>query len=212
MNAFANTLFALLLSWVKGLVQTVWNMFSGGADGFFVWLGDHWLGLVAVICLLGAAADLIVWLFRWRPDLVWRTKMRRFRAWLSGREMREREEKHFYQGYEEAVDMQQMMGYDVNAAWQDDGSQTENVQEEPIWWDVPETGIAYQTDAASVHAQPRRRRSDKYQKTGRQKKLSQIKDKWQEDETAMLDELPTAVDSKEAFYDPVFPVQEKKQR
>ena len=212
MNAFANTLFSLLLSWVKGLVQSVWNIFSGGADGFFVWLGDHWLSLVVVICLLGAAADLLVWLLRWRPDLVWRTKLRRIHARLTGRAMGDREEKDFYYGYEEGVDMQSAMGYDANALWQEDET-PDSMQEEPAWWDVPETVPVYQpAEEVPAGQQTRHRRSDKYQKTGRQKKLSQIRDKWQEDETAMLDELPTSVDSRQAFYDPVFPQQENKTR
>lgn len=216
MNAFANTLFSLLLSWVKGLVQSVWGMFSGGADGFFVWLGDHWLGLVVFICLLGAAADLMVWLLRWRPDLVWRTKVRRFRARLSGQEMDNRDQQNFYRGYEEAVDMEPGALWEENASWQqDDGYDGTPVPDETVWWEQPETEEAYAQPDALQGAQVRRRRGDKYQKTDRMKALRRIKSKLrdaQEDDTAMLDGLPSSVDSREAFYDPVFPQQENKQR
>lgn len=216
MNAFANTLFSLLLSWVKGLVQSVWGIFSGGADGFFVWLGDHWLGLVVFICLLGAAADLMVWLLRWRPDLVWRTKVRRFRARLSGQEMDNRDQQNFYRGYEEAVDMEPGALWEENASWQqDDGYDGAPVPNEMEWWEQPETEEAYAQPDAVQSVQVRRRRGDKYQKTDRMKALRRIKSKLrdaQEDDTAMLDGLPSSVDSREAFYDPVFPQQENKQR
>lgn len=216
MNAFANTLFSLLLSWVKGLVQSVWGMFSGGADGFFVWLGDHWLGLVVFICLLGAAADLMVWLLRWRPDLVWRTKVRRFRARLGGQEMDNRDQQDFYRGYEEAVDMGPGVLWEENAAWQqDDGYDDAPVQDETVWWEQPEPETVYEQPDAVQSVQVRRRRGDKYQKTDRMKALRRIKSKLrdaQEDDTAMLDGLPSSVDSRKAFYDPVFPQQENKQR
>ncbi|MBR6524505.1 MAG: hypothetical protein IKT57_00880 [Clostridia bacterium] len=209
MNAFANTLFSLLLSWVKGLLQSVYGMFSSGNVGsFFVWLGDHWLGTVAFICVAGAAADLLVWLLRWRPDLVWRTKLRRlFRS--SG----DMEARRFQKGYDEAVDMQQ----DVYAAWQPPQQTAPQADE---WWDMPESVPAYDevpenTFAQFVPVTERRRRSDRYQKTDRMRAFGKIKDRLrevQEDENTMLDGLPPVMDSRQAFYDPVFPQQENKKQ
>ena len=128
MNAFANTLFSLLLGWVKGLLQSVYGMFSGGkVSSFFVWLGDHWLGVVVVVCLAGAVADLIIWLLRWRPDLVWRTRLRHLFGHRTDMGTRQ-----FRKGYNEAVDIQQ----DAAAVWP---QPAEYQPQEEIWWDMPES-------------------------------------------------------------------------
>ena len=109
MNAFANALFSLLLGWVRALVQGLWQLLSnGGAQRFFTWLGDHWIPLVGLLCLTGEAADKLIWLLRWRPDLVWRTKLRHFLARLRGQEMGERAQRTFYTGYRDAVALNQM--------------------------------------------------------------------------------------------------------
>ena len=218
MNAFANTLFSLLLSWVKGLAQSVWSMVSGGGAGsFFVWLGDHWLALVLVLCVAGVVIDLLVWLLRWRPDLVWRTRWRRLFSRREEGTMDRGDERRFYGGYQEGVNWQQDDGYQAPAPWQDEQAwQPQPVQEEPVWWDEAPQGVQ-EEPVYEVQEEPlpqvRRRRSDKYQKTERRQKLSRIKDKLldaQEDDSAMLDGLTPSVDSRQAFYEPVFPQQEQK--
>ena len=209
MNAFANTLFSLLLGWVKGLLQSVYGMFSGGkVSSFFVWLGDHWLSVVVVVCLAGAVADLIIWLLRWRPDLVWRTRLRHLFGHRTDMGTRQ-----FRKGYNEAVDIRQ----DAASVWP---QPAEYQPQEEIWWDMPESVPAQKSAQETLFMQPppvteRRRRSDKYQKTDRMRTFGKIKDKLrevQEDENTMLDGLPPAVDSRQAFYDPVFPQQENKNR
>ena len=209
MNACANPLFSLLLGWVKGLLQSLYSMFSvGKVNSFFVWLGDHWLGVVVVVCLAGAVADLIIWLLRWRPDLVWRTRLRHLFGHRTDMGTRQ-----FRKGYNEAVDIRQ----DAASVWP---QPAEYQPQEEIWWDMPESVPAQKSAQETLFMQPppvteRRRRSDKYQKTDRMRAFGKIKDKLrevQEDENTMLDGLPPAVDSRQAFYDPVFPQQENKNR
>ena len=80
MGGFANTVFSLLLGWLRTVASLVW---SGLADpkgsSLFVWIGDHWIVIAAVLCVVGAAADLAVYLFRWKPLTVWKSYFRRKR-------------------------------------------------------------------------------------------------------------------------------------
>lgn len=85
MNTFADSLFSMLFGWVRTLVQGVWSaVVQGHSGGFFSWLGDHWLWLALIICLICTAVDFIIWMIRWRPYLVWRTKFRRLLRRLRG--------------------------------------------------------------------------------------------------------------------------------
>lgn len=226
MNAFANTLFSILLSWVKSLVQACWDLVSGGgASGFFVWLGDHWLPLAVVLCLCGVVVDLLIWLIRWRPDLVWRTKLRHFSNRLRGREMRSSEQRMFQQGYQDGPEMQEAYGF-YPEAWQPEETQMEPAAS--VWWDAEHQDEAqaeaawqpsYQAPvyeepvyaAPAQEAAPRRRRSDRYQKTDKNAHFSRLRDKlWENsnEEEAMLDGLPPIVDKDQAFYAPVYPKRE----
>ena len=85
MNTFANSLFTVLFGWARGLIQQVWNAaVSGRFSGFFTWLGDHWVWVVLGLILGCTVMDYLIWMIRWRPYLVWRTKMRRFLRVLRG--------------------------------------------------------------------------------------------------------------------------------
>ena len=105
MNAFANALFTLLFGWIRSGVQILWNASTQGhLSGFFTWLGDHWLLVAVFLCLVCTVMDYLVWLVRWRPYLVWRTKMRRFFAALRGRTWTD--SRQFDRGYEAGVQME----------------------------------------------------------------------------------------------------------
>ena len=68
MNAFANSWLSVLLGWVKGIAKAVFDFFSAERSGTFLeWLGDHWLFAAVVLCLFGVAADVLVWLIRYKP-------------------------------------------------------------------------------------------------------------------------------------------------
>ena len=103
-NSFADSLFRFLFGWARTLLQRVWRAaFSGGLSGFFTWLGDHWLVLTLGLCLAGTAVDFIVWMIRWRPYLVWRTKLRHFLRWVRGERAESTDPRRFARGYRSAV-------------------------------------------------------------------------------------------------------------
>ncbi|MBQ7850124.1 MAG: hypothetical protein IJ343_10410 [Clostridia bacterium] len=78
MGSFANTLFSALLGWVQTAASWVWQLFAaGGAQGMMGWLVDHWLMLVIALCAAGVTIDLVVYIFRWQPYRVWRSRRQR---------------------------------------------------------------------------------------------------------------------------------------
>ena len=80
MGSFANSLFTILLGWLQGAVSAVWNAFTTeNGNSFFTWIGKNWLLIAGVLCLTGLAADLCVYLFRWKPYKVWKSFFRRER-------------------------------------------------------------------------------------------------------------------------------------
>ena len=78
-NSFADTVVNGMLSWLKGFASWVLRLFdlagSGGVSPL-EWLSEHWLQLLIVLLIVGVAADIIVWLIRWRPYWVWFRKKR----------------------------------------------------------------------------------------------------------------------------------------
>jgi len=104
MNAFADSLFALLFSWLKPIVQSIWGAVSAGnLNGIFIWLGDHWLWVVLFLVLAATLFDFLIWMIRWRPYLVWKTKLRRLIRFFKYGKEDIQQQRHFQQGYEEAV-------------------------------------------------------------------------------------------------------------
>lgn len=98
MNSFANSLFSLLFGWARTLIRQVWASASSGQyNGFFVWLGDHWIWLVLILCLGCTVLDFVIWLVRWRPYLVWRTMFRRVVRFFRG------DRRRFEEGYQGGV-------------------------------------------------------------------------------------------------------------
>lgn len=84
MNSFANSLFSLLFGWARSIIQQVWTSSASGHFGsFFSWLGSHWLWLAAALALAGTIVDMLVWLCRWKPYLIWKTNARRVARWFS---------------------------------------------------------------------------------------------------------------------------------
>ncbi len=68
-----------MLSWLKGFASWVLRLFDlAGSGGIspLAWLSDHWLQLLIFLLVVGVAADIIVWLIRWRPYWVWFRKKR----------------------------------------------------------------------------------------------------------------------------------------
>ena len=74
MGSFANSLFKYMLGWLQPAVSSVWSAFTNeNGNSFFNWIGRNWIWAAAVLCAIGLAADLCIYLLRWRPYKVWKS-------------------------------------------------------------------------------------------------------------------------------------------
>ena len=75
MGTLANSIFQVLMGWIRAVALEIWNTFSSPEGTTLMgWVGAHWKGLAIGLCALGLAVDLIVYLFRWQPYRVWRSR------------------------------------------------------------------------------------------------------------------------------------------
>ena len=82
MGSFAASLWAVLLSWVRGVAAWLWAALSSPVAGtLFQWLRDNWKPLALLLCAAGTVIDLTVYFLRWQPHVV-------FRSWLERRRLR----------------------------------------------------------------------------------------------------------------------------
>ena len=80
MGSFANSLFKIILGWFQGAVAAVWSAFtSDHGNSLFNWIGKNWLLIAGILCLTGLAADLCVYILRWKPFRVWKSFFHRRR-------------------------------------------------------------------------------------------------------------------------------------
>ena len=80
MGSFLNTVFSILLGWIKGLVSMIWSAFNGQeGESILQFIGKNWIVITAIICGVGLIADFLVYLFRWEPYKVWKTFWRKLR-------------------------------------------------------------------------------------------------------------------------------------
>lgn len=92
MGSFANSVFNVLLGWIRGLVDGLWNLIrSEEAADSLRWVGEHWLVLAVILAAGGILLDYLIWLIRWRPYYVWRSSFSRFKSFFSDRRPREEE-------------------------------------------------------------------------------------------------------------------------
>ena len=74
MGSFANSLFTVMLGWLQSAVSAVWYAFtSENGNTLFTWIGKHWILIALVLCVIGLAADLCIYILRWKPFRVWRS-------------------------------------------------------------------------------------------------------------------------------------------
>lgn len=69
----------VMLGWLKGVASWILGLFDlAGSSGFspLSWLSENWLHILIVLLIAGVAADVLVWLLRWRPHWVWFNKKR----------------------------------------------------------------------------------------------------------------------------------------
>ena len=81
MGSFANSVFSVLLGWIRNLVTQGWSLLSNSENGgFLAWIGENWKVLVLVLCVGGMVIDFLVYLARWKPQKVWASFFRRLRG------------------------------------------------------------------------------------------------------------------------------------
>ena len=77
MGTFADSLFTVLMSWVRALVSGIWALFTSDHTTVLEFFGKNWLAIAAVIIVAGLVIDWIIWLLRWQPYHLWAQKARR---------------------------------------------------------------------------------------------------------------------------------------
>ena len=80
MGTLADSLFNLLMGWVRALVNAIWALFTTDHTTLLEFLGKNWVLIVVVILAAGLAIDWLVWLIRWQPYHLWARRARRFCA------------------------------------------------------------------------------------------------------------------------------------
>ena len=78
MGTLADSLFNVLMGWVRALVNGIWALFTTDHTTLLEFLGKNWIMIVVVILAVGLAIDWLVWLIRWRPYHLWAKRARRF--------------------------------------------------------------------------------------------------------------------------------------
>ena len=78
MGILADSLFNLLMGWVRALVNAIWALFTTDHTTLLEFLGKNWVLIVVVILAAGLAIDWLVWLIRWQPYHLWARRARRF--------------------------------------------------------------------------------------------------------------------------------------
>ena len=74
---YTNAIVDTMLGWLKGLASWVLRLFNLSAGGSpLKFLANNWLQILVVLLIVGVAADIIIWLIRWRPHWVWFRKKR----------------------------------------------------------------------------------------------------------------------------------------
>ena len=78
MGSFANSVFSILLGWVRGAVSWLWNAATSQESSTFMqWIANNWLTLAVILCAAGVVIDFVVHMFRWQPYKVWASFFRR---------------------------------------------------------------------------------------------------------------------------------------
>ena len=93
MGTLADSLFNVLMSWVRALVNSIWALFTTDHMTLLEFLGKNWVILVVIMLAAGLVMDWLVWLVRWKPYHLWARRVRRFLHLPSHEEEEEEERK-----------------------------------------------------------------------------------------------------------------------
>lgn len=96
MGSFANTVFSILLGWMQGLISLIWSaLTTENGNSFLQFIGKNWIIITIILCAVGLAADFAVYLFRWKPYIVWGKQWKRFRKQEGETEEKEQNNQFF---------------------------------------------------------------------------------------------------------------------
>ena len=77
MGTIADSLFTVMLSWVRALVNAIWALFSSEDTTLLGFLGRNWVAIALILVAVGLVVDWLVWLLRWRPYHLLALRVRR---------------------------------------------------------------------------------------------------------------------------------------
>lgn len=77
MGTVTDSLFSVLMGWVRGLVDALWALFSSDHTTALEFFGKNWLLIAGVIIAAGLVIDWVIWLLRWQPYHLWAQRARR---------------------------------------------------------------------------------------------------------------------------------------
>ena len=160
MNNFANSLLHLLLRWMRTLFGSLLNLLQGDDSGMLAWVSRHWIPLAALLLIAGLVLDAVIYMARWRPQYVWRTRMRR----MFNREQESEEELQFNQGFDTSLPDFNFADTPIsdlatNEAISEETLETYLAEPAP----APEESFDYsQLPGAEASSEERRRRSDRH--------------------------------------------------
>ena len=93
MGTLADSLFTVLMGWVRALVNSIWALFSADHTTLLEFFGKNWMLIALVIIAAGLVVDWLVWLVRWQPYHLWALRVRRLLRLPSPEEEEEEEER-----------------------------------------------------------------------------------------------------------------------
>ncbi|MBQ7455713.1 MAG: hypothetical protein IJS53_04655 [Clostridia bacterium] len=202
MNYLADSLLTALLSWMRSLFGGFLSLVQGDGSGFLSWMKNRWFVLAVFLCLAGGAIDFLVYLLRWSPQQVWRSRLHAFLHRDS------RAEAQFSRGYDAGL-----TGFDF-ADTPIDGlaaPQPEPMEElevlEPL---PPETMEDFDLSRFSGEEEPapeRRRRSARHRRRSTRFHI-RLPDLTERDEGAYV----PPVRASDAFHAPVYPAMDEAQQ
>jgi len=77
MGTLADSLFTVLMGWVRALVGSIWALFSSERTTVLEFLGQNWLLIALALIAAGLVIDWLIWLLRWQPYHLWAVRVRR---------------------------------------------------------------------------------------------------------------------------------------
>ncbi len=77
MGTLADSLFSVLMAWVRALVNALWALLSSDHTTALEFLSKNWMIVAAVIIAAGLVIDWIIYLLRWQPYRLWAQRARK---------------------------------------------------------------------------------------------------------------------------------------